>query len=180
MLHLCEWLATRLEKYSGDMQLDEDFEECNDFIPFRLNKLLRQIEKTLAHKMCDCHQENYKYKWLKNLPQDTMFTIEDYLGKLGGKNLFTVTCQEQGKVISAHLTCVFMSQPDASTYAWYRENRPDFDFVAVMGDHDPDLDGTLIMMTFSTISNDMNQDTYHQVAHRVAIRKVNECVFIFL
>jgi hypothetical protein len=47
-----------------------------------------------------------------------------------------------------------------------------------MGEHDPDLDGTLIMLTFSTISNDMTQDTYHQVAHRLAIRKVSSILFL--
>lgn len=172
MLNICAWLAHGLKKLPENTLVSEDLEECKDFIPYRLQKILRLVEKTLAHKMCDDHQTRYKCGWFRNLPQNVLATIEDYLGKLGGKNLFTVTCQEQGKVISAHMTCAFMAQPDASTYAWYRQNRPDFDFVGVMGEHDPALDGSLILLTFSTFSDDMNQDTYHQVSHRTSIRKV--------
>jgi len=172
MLALCDSLTWKLEKMTKTEQVVEDIEECKIFLPFRLKKILRQISKTLAHKMFDCHQSDYRYKWMKNLPQNVLFLIEDYLGKLGGKNLFTVTCQDQGMIISAHMTCAFMAQPNKATYDWYLEHRPNFDFVGFMGEHDPDLDGSLIMLTFSNFSNDMSQDCYHQACCRVAVLQV--------
>lgn len=180
MLAFCDFLASQLRKKVLTSQFKEDLEECADFLPFRLKRILRQLLKTLAHKMFDCHQSDYKYNWMKNMPQNTIFFIEDYLGKLGEKNLMTVTCQAQGTVMSAHMTCAFIAQPTQETYDWYEQHRPGFEFVGFMGDHDPSLDGSLIMLTFSNYSNDLTQDCYHQASCRSSVLKVQFCLIFVM